>query len=117
MACEARHEAVCEVDAGDLEDPKATDKAGATRGDTEVAATATRADMDTVTIMAIGRDGATTVMITPTTVPVVAVIGVESSEAEAVATASQGIRRTKESRKPLDTLCPFPTFNYYRLVV
>lgn len=32
MACGARHEAVCEVDAGDLEDPKATDKAGATRG-------------------------------------------------------------------------------------
>lgn len=46
---------------------QATDKAGAVR-DTEVAATATRADMDTVTIMAIGRDGATTVMITPTTV-------------------------------------------------
>lgn len=50
---------------------QATDKAGADKEDTAAAAVmATRADMvDTVTIMvAIGRDGATTVMITPTTV-------------------------------------------------
>ena len=48
-----------------------TDKAGAVRADTAVAATAAaaRADTDTVTIMvAIGDGAVTTVMITPTTV-------------------------------------------------